>query len=84
MSRGKNLRRTLAARRVETKSSPIPDTTDKSHWQRRFTWLVQIGLADPMSDELITPAQAGEDAKEIVRNEFSGKFPDEEIPSWMT
>ena len=81
--KGKRLKRTLAARRVETKMSPIPDTPKNTNWQRRFTWLVQVGLADPLAEESMTPEEAGKWAKEIVKNEFAQEFPDEEVPSWM-
>jgi len=83
VSGGKNLKRALVARRTDTKASPIPDTTEKTHWQRRFTWLVQATLADPLVEEPMSPSEAGAWAKEIVAHEFVSAFPDEEVPAWM-
>ena len=77
------LKRVMAQRRLETRSAPIPRDNDQYLWQRRFTWLVQAQLADPLSEEPITPQEAGEMAKTIVQKEWSQTFPGEPIPKFM-
>ena len=79
----KNLKRTMAQRRLETRAAPIPVTDDKYTWQRRFTWLVQAQLADPLNDNPPSPQEAGEMAKEIIQREFKQTFPEAQLLSFM-
>lgn len=71
------------SRASKNRETPVPDTPDKHAWHRRFTTLVDKGIASNDASVPMTPKLAGEQAKYQVRVEFAAKFPGQEMPPWM-
>lgn len=62
------------------KLAPIPERADsKFEWQRRYTSLVQQLIAEGGT----LPKEAGAKAREVVRGEFSQRFPGEPLPAFL-
>jgi hypothetical protein len=57
---------------------PIPSTTSKTLWQRRFTYLSESEIAQGKM-----PSEAGKIAAEQTIKEFSAAFEDIEVPPWI-
>ena len=60
----------------------MPKDKDRHSWQRYFTALVQTHLAS-RDGGLLSPSEAGDKARNQVRNLWDSKFPGESPPSWM-
>lgn len=63
------------------KQVPIPSDADLHAWQRRYTWVVQVALAD--RERMMSPAEAGAFARETVGREFSSVNPEAIPPDWL-
>ncbi len=65
---------------AKERSAPSPERSDdKFGWQRRYTSLVQEIIAAGR----MLPKEAGAKAREIVRTEFSMKFPGVPLPAFL-
>lgn len=64
---------------AKERSAPTPDQPDaKFAWHRRYTSLVQEIIAAGL-----LPKDAGAKAREVIRSEFSQKFPGVPLPAFL-
>lgn len=57
-----------------------PIKPEKHAWRRRYTDIVDSGLALPAKP---MPSEAGVAASKQVRSEWQMQFPGEPVPDWM-